>query len=691
MNIKPLFRISLILTVAFLATLMVTGIACAQEPDWQDHYPVSNTITATLNTTVSITYDQPMSSTTVTSHTFAVHGIQSGLVTETHGLIDGHTLIVTPTHGFWPGELVQVSATTATLNITGTGPLSPTVWQFRTKVAVEQGGKFSDTVQSLGNAKSNNVMLGDLDADGDLDAFVGNGSANTVWFNDDSGAFTDSGQALGSASSTVALGDLDGDGDLDAFDAVFGAVDTVWLNNGSGVFANKSQSLPSINCSAVALGDVDGDGDLDAVVSDYNGSNDKVWLNDGAANFSDSGQNLPNTAQTAGIALADTDGDGDLDAVIGYRSGANKLWLNDGAGIFTDSGQNLANTSSWGIAMGDVNGDGSVDIFFGHEIGGNQVWLNDGAGTFTNSGQSLGSSATQSGVHLGDLDGDGDLDAFVGNIYGQPDKMWLNDGTGTFTDSGQSLDNKSSLGADLGDLDGDGDLDAFIANAKYEFVFVAEPNTVWLNQTPFKVTAVSPEPNSHTATLNTTVTATYNQPMSATTVTSRTFAVHGMQSGLVTETHGVIDGDTLIVTPTNGFHPGELVYAIATTATLNVTGTAPLSPTVWQFRTEAGVGPVVFDEVSGDFGTGSDQTYSVAWGDVDGDGDLDLAVGNIGQQNVVYLNDGDGTFDTTSYNFGPGSDGTRSVALGDVDGDGDLDLAVGNAGQQNVVYLNDGD
>jgi hypothetical protein len=72
----------------------------------------------------------------------------------------------------------------------------------------------------------------------------------------------------------------------------------------------------------------------------------------------------------------------------------------------------------------------------------------------------------------------------------------------------------------------------------------------------------------------TTVSITYDQPMSATTVTSQTFAIHGMQSGLVTETHGVVNGNTLIVTPTNAFHQGELVYAIATTGTLNITGTA---------------------------------------------------------------------------------------------------------------------
>jgi hypothetical protein len=55
-----------------------------------------------------------------------------------------------------------------------------------------------------------------------------------VWWNDGDASFTDSGQRLGdSACDGVALGDLDSDGDLDAFFANRGA-DTVWLNDGLG-------------------------------------------------------------------------------------------------------------------------------------------------------------------------------------------------------------------------------------------------------------------------------------------------------------------------------------------------------------------------------------------------------------------------------------------------------------------------
>ncbi len=99
--------------------------------------------------------------------------------------------------------------------------------------------------------------------------------------------------------------------------------------------------------------------------------------------------------------------------------------------------------------------------------------------------------------------------------------------------------------------------------------------------------AIHPPRNAVTAALNTTVTAAYDLDINSATVTSVTFAVHGMQSGLVTETHGVVSGDTLIVTPSNPFHQGELVYAIATTGTLSLAGAEPVSATQWQFNAGA--------------------------------------------------------------------------------------------------------
>jgi uncharacterized repeat protein (TIGR01451 family) len=76
----------------------------------------------------------------------------------------------------------------------------------------------------------------------------------------------------------VALGDVDGDGDLDAYIANW-LTNTVWLNDGSGVFNDSGQSLPSSWSQNVALGDVDSDGDLDAFVANIDKEPNRVWLN----------------------------------------------------------------------------------------------------------------------------------------------------------------------------------------------------------------------------------------------------------------------------------------------------------------------------------------------------------------------------------------------------------------------------
>ena len=77
--------------------------------------------------------------------------------------------------------------------------------------------------------------------------------------------FNNSGQSLSDQGVDVALGDIDSDGDRDAFIART-AADGVWLNDGQGTFSDSGQSLRDQFSVAVRLGDLDGDGDLDGVV-----------------------------------------------------------------------------------------------------------------------------------------------------------------------------------------------------------------------------------------------------------------------------------------------------------------------------------------------------------------------------------------------------------------------------------------
>ena len=157
-----------------------------------------------------------------------------------------------------------------------------------------------------------------------------------MWLNNGSGTFTDSGQNLRVSSSydnsrDVEFGDLDGDGDLDAYVANYSQGNIVWFNNGSGSFTSSGQTLGSYNSNDVKLFDFDSDGDLDAYVANYNQGN-RVWVNDGEGNFTDSGLSLRKSSsidESYGVDIGDLDGDGDVDAFVANYDEYNKVWLND--------------------------------------------------------------------------------------------------------------------------------------------------------------------------------------------------------------------------------------------------------------------------------------------------------------------------------------------------------------------------
>lgn len=275
--------------------------------------------------------------------------------------------------------------------------------------------------------------LGDLDQDGDLDIFLAgccgafSGQENDPWvippassvfMNDSGGHFSEDQSLTQQACPSAALGDLDGDGDLDAFIAcqmvflhsgvkadvsvfddsvqIFAgpyvernrAPNRVYINDGSGRLLDSDQDLGDTASYAIALGDLDGDGDLDAFVG--NRADDEIWINQGGiqggtpGQFVMSNQRIPNRS-TEKIDLGDIDSDGDLDALLNVasRRGLNpELWLNDGRANFTRSRQKLEIPAMQIYTLGDIDGDRDLDIFAGSFDQGYGIWFNDGAGNF---------------------------------------------------------------------------------------------------------------------------------------------------------------------------------------------------------------------------------------------------------------------------------------------------------------------
>lgn len=91
-------------------------------------------------------------------------------------------------------------------------------------------------------------------------------------------------------------------------------------------------------------------------------------------------------------------------------------------------------------------------------------------------------------------------------------------------------------------------------------------------------------------------------------------------------------------------------------------------------------------------GTEQNRTASVSVGDIDQDGDQDVVVANgrhWPQSNYLFFNSGGGRFNV-KVPLSPIESTTYAAELGDLDGDGDLDLAIGNDMAPNRLFFNDG-
>jgi len=371
----------------------------------------------------------------------------------------------------------------------------------------------SPIVTVTSDSRSANIV--DIDADGLQDIFISNGPSvganNLIYFNTGNGVFVpvpdnDINQD-DNPSDGATFGDIDNDGDLDAFVTSWhGAENLFYLNNFGGTFTlQENEGITGIGTysETASWGDYNADGLLDLYVTnstDFDTETDEVKRNllfknigNGQLEPVTEGAPVEDAFISRSVNWVDYDNDNDLDLFVSNEAGqANNLYENTGGGSFqsvTGIAITQTNYSSMGSSWGDIDNDGDLDLFVCNYDDNNELFINEGNGEFTavqqeplttDGGFSFGST-------FGDYDNDGDLDLFVTNGFGATQLqnfLYLNQGDGTFIRDETSIPDLStqcSFGAAWGDLDNNGFLDLLVTTCRRNGQLPV-PNQLYYNQ-----------------------------------------------------------------------------------------------------------------------------------------------------------------------------------------------------------------
>ncbi len=368
-------------------------------------------------------------------------------------------------------------------------------------------------------------------------------------------------------------------------------------------------------------------------------------------------------AYTVAVAWGDADSDGDLDLAIGMRgnAGRNLVFENyeeNGEQRLRQAWVDPVSHETADLAWGDVDGDGDLDLAAAVYAEPDFVYLNDGSPLAETAdpwgsleGDYSAEDWTAQSLAWGDVDNDGDLDLAVGYAWqnvdlpeyvvqaagdefswlGVPNHVYLNHGG--FLDPWpiwSSTSEEATMDLAWGDMEGDGDLDLAVVNH-------AGPVEVFEN----------------------------------------------------------VDG-ILSLEPVCGFGDGDDHMSVAW-GDANNDEYLDLAVGVYDGPNKLYLyDPESKQLVDSGWQPAGDPTYDVAWADVDADGDLDLAVGNSWDQETtvfenrdfLYLNQDGILDDIPAQTIGELHFPTRSIDWGDIDSDGDPDLAIGVWSGQKRVYEN---
>ncbi len=216
-------------------------------------------------------------------------------------------------------------------------------------------------------------------------------------------------------------------------------------------------------------------------------------------------------------------------------------------------------------------------------------------------------------------------------------------------------------------------------------------------RTPLQILQVTPPANGLQAGRNAPVVIQFNQALDSASISPHTVRVFGRWSG----PHSLqlalsSDRKQLTIYHSRPFFAGELVTVFLSRSITGATGDTLAHGFAFQFWTRSLPGALDLVKVGERSlrrpGEGPIQTYGVYAGDLDGDGDSDLAAPNEISHDVrVLLNTGNGAYDSLTVFPLPLGVRPSTNEGADFNDDGLIDLAVGSsAGQRVSVLLGDG-